>query len=442
MSLNILNSMNSQLVYPKDWIKLALDETANYFVDGDWIEAEFIGKEGTRIIQTGNIGIGSYLDKKENAKYIDVISFKKLNCKKVFPGDLLICRLADPIGRCCLVPDFQDYYVTAVDVAIYRPKKNTNKVFMMYLLNSKEKLKEMADKAGGSTRQRISRLNLGKISLTIPKDVKEQEKIAEILSITDDAIAKTEQLITKYKSIKQGLMQDLFRYGIDEKGQIRSEKTHKFKDSPLGRIPKEWDVTGFESVCTPGGMVRGPFGGALKKEIFVKEGYKVYEQGNAIYQNHSLGEYFVTERKYKEMKRFSISVDDFIISCSGTIGCIYRIPSDAPNGIINQALLKITLNNKLNKDFFSYYFDAEFRSRIIDSTQGGVINNLVGMDQIRKAQLKLIPLPEQHRLASTLNSISHSIKIETDYKSKLFSIKQGLMQDLLTGKVRVTHLLN
>jgi type I restriction enzyme S subunit len=70
----------------------------------------------------------------------------------------------------------------------------------------------------------------------------EQRKIAEILETVDNAIEKTEKIIEKYKRIKQGLMQDLLTKGIDEKGNIRSEKTHKFKDSPLGRIPEEWEV--------------------------------------------------------------------------------------------------------------------------------------------------------------------------------------------------------
>jgi type I restriction enzyme S subunit len=283
---------------------------------------------------------------------------------------------------------------------------------------------------------------VAQIPLVWPINYKEQEKIASILSNIDSSIEKTDQLINKYKSIKQGLMQDLFRYGIDENGQIRSEKTHKFKDSPLGRIPEEWDVVNLESVCIPSGMVRGPFGGALKKEIFVKEGFKVYEQGNAIYKTTTLGDYFITGKKYKEMSRFSIKPGDFILSCSGTVGCLYRIPNGAQAGIINQALLKITLNNKLVPELFEYYFESEFRNRIIDSTQGGVINNLVGMSQIRNALLKYIPLPEQEKIATTITSISKSIENEEIYSSKLQSIKQGLMQDLLSGKVRVNHLLN
>ena len=81
-----------------------------------------------------------------------------------------------------------------------------------------------------------------RFELLFPEKPEEQRKIAEILETVDNAIEKTDAIIEKYKRIKQGLMQDLLTRGIDENGQIRSEETHRFKDSPLGRIPEEWKV--------------------------------------------------------------------------------------------------------------------------------------------------------------------------------------------------------
>lgn len=158
------------------------------FLDGDWIESEHITNEGIRIIQTGNIGIGKYLDKPEHKKYISESSFNQLKCKKVFPGDLLICRLADPIGRCCIVPNDEDFYVTAVDVIILRPSKEYSKRFLLYYLNDKKTLKVVNDQSGGSTRQRISRTNYGKIELKLPKYLEEQKAIANILTTIDQSI--------------------------------------------------------------------------------------------------------------------------------------------------------------------------------------------------------------------------------------------------------------
>ena len=99
--------------------------------------------------------------------------------------------------------------------------------------------------------------------------------------------------------------------------------------------PDTWSIGTLEDICVPNGVVRGPFGGALKKEIFVPFGYKVYEQRNAIYQSVNIGNYYVDESKYREMSRFAVKSGDYIISCSGTIGKIYQIPLTFPKGIIN-----------------------------------------------------------------------------------------------------------
>jgi type I restriction enzyme, S subunit len=114
-----------------------------------------------------------------------------------------------------------------------------------------------------------------------------------------------------------------------------------------------------DNATVKGGLVRGPFGGALKKEFFIERGYKVYEQRNAIYATVEKGDYFIDLIKYKELERFHVRSGDLIVSCSGTIGCIYQIPVGAPEGVINQALLKITLNDERVNDAF---FLAVFRS--------------------------------------------------------------------------------
>lgn len=297
--------------------------------------------------------------------------------------------------------------------------------------------------AEGTTQEAISNDDFEHIFISFPTSFPEQRKIAEILETVDNAIEKTDRIIEKYKRIKQGLMQDLLTKGIDENGQIRSEETHRFKDSPLGRIPEEWEVVELEKVAEPNGIVRGPFGGMLKKEIFVPRGYKVYEQGNAIYKSVKLGNYYIDSKKYKQMLRFAVKPKDFIISCSGTIGKIFMIPDNFEEGIINQALLKITIDDKrFNHNFFEYFFDWDrFQTKIIDYTQGGAMQNLIGINEFKKIGFPKPPLPEQHRIASILSQIDEAIEKEQRYKEKLERIKQGLMEDLLTGKVRVNHLI-
>ena len=212
-----------------------------------------------------------------------------------------------------------------------------------------------------------------------------------------------------------------------------------YKRTDVGVIPEDWEVKTLADVCTPQGIVRGPFGGSLKKEMFVTSGFRVYEQKNAIYKSCEIGSYFIDESKYTEMHRFSVSPGDFIVSCSGTIGRIYQIPLDAPPGVINQALLKLTASKSVVNDRYFYVFFEwdDFQTRIIDSTQGGAMKNLVGMDVFKTTPLVLPPLCEQGAIAEALSDVGGLIAALDKLIAKKRAIKQAAMQQLLTGKTRL-----
>ncbi len=208
-----------------------------------------------------------------------------------------------------------------------------------------------------------------------------------------------------------------------------------YKKTEVGLIPEDWTEVNIESAVVNSGLIRGPFGGALKKEFFVNSGYKVYEQKNAIYKSVELGEYYVDAVKFKELKRFEILEGDFILSCSGTIGRIYLIPKIFQKGIINQALLIIRLNTALiNRNYFYYQFTSDqFQKKVIDDTQGGAMKNLIGMSEFRKV---LIPIPptitEQKAIAEALSDVDGLIANLEKLIAKKKAIKQGAMQQLLT----------
>ncbi|MBC8882612.1 restriction endonuclease subunit S [Flavobacterium piscinae] len=105
-------------------------------------------------------------------------------------------------------------------------------------------------------------------------------------------------------------------------------------------------------------LVRGPFGGSLKKNIFVNDGIAVYEQQHAIYNQFDQIRYFIDESKFNEMKRFEVKPNDLIMSCSGTLGKVAIVPKGVKKGIINQALLKITPSSKLDSRFLEYYMKS------------------------------------------------------------------------------------
>jgi type I restriction enzyme S subunit len=185
------------------------DNKKEFFDDGDWIEAQHITDEGIRLIQTGNIGIGSFVEK-ESKKYIYNDSFVRLACKELKKGDLLICRLAEPAGRACVFPEInEEKVITSVDVTIFRPRcEIANRYFLVNVFSTKHWFKLISEMCGGTTHKRISRGALGKIKIILPS-LQEQTAIANILSDMDAEISQLEGRRAKMGELKQGMMQEL-----------------------------------------------------------------------------------------------------------------------------------------------------------------------------------------------------------------------------------------
>jgi len=248
----------------------------------------------------------------------------------------------------------------------------------------------------------------------------EQQKIAEILETIDNAIEKTDKIIEKYKRIKQGLMQDLLTKGIDENGNIRDEKTHKFKDSPLGRIPEEWEVVRL------GEIFNIKAGGDIDKLSYsdIKDKRFQYPIFSNTLENKGL---------YGYSDKFTYPENCITITGRGTLG--HAIPRFEKFNAIIRVLVLIP-KFEMNIIFVSEYINNKINF-IVEST--GVPQ--LTAPKVAEYYIPLPPLPEQQRIAEILSQIDQTIEKEQQYKEKLQRIKQGLMQDLLTGKVRVNHLV-
>ena len=153
-----------------------LTDLCEVFTDGDWIESKDQSKDGIRLIQTGNIGIGQFIEKDDKAKYISIETFERLKCTEVFEGDILVSRLPDPIGRACIVPNKTERMITAVDCTICRPKADIiDREYLCYFMQSKTYYERLFNNVTGTTRKRISRKNLGNVEIYVPS--KEEQKI-------------------------------------------------------------------------------------------------------------------------------------------------------------------------------------------------------------------------------------------------------------------------
>lgn len=176
---------------------------------------------------------------------------------------------------------------------------------------------------------------------------------------------------------------------------------------------------------------RGPFGGALKKEDFLEDGYMVYEQRHAIHEDFEYAKYYVSPEKYESMIGFKVVPGDLIISCSGTLGRIAEVPMGAKEGIINQALLKISLNKDImNNQFFIYQFRSkEIQDMLFGISRGSGIANMPSMNEVKAFKFICPPLELQNQFASFVQEIDKSrsrIQKSLEASQELFD---SLMQE-------------
>ncbi|MBB1351573.1 MULTISPECIES: restriction endonuclease subunit S [unclassified Pseudoalteromonas] len=152
---------------------------------------------------------------------------------------------------------------------------------------------------------------------------------------------------------------------------------------------------------------RGPFGSSLKKAYFVESGYKVYEQQHAINDDFFRGEYYIDSDKFEELKAFEVKPNDLIISCSGTVGKVAIAPPNMERGIINQALLKIALNNNaLTNEYFKILFPAFYMmTDTLSDLKGTAQKNMVSVDTLKKEPFPYPPLKEQHRIVAKVDEL-------------------------------------
>lgn len=185
---------------------------------------------------------------------------------------------------------------------------------------------------------------------------------------------------------------------------IAGESQDELIDVPF-ELPNKWVWSRLDDLAT---YKKGPFGSSLTKDMFVPksdESVKVYEQKNAIYKNCLLGSYYISKEKYNEMKNFEVFPNDIIVSCAGTIGETYILPTNCPRGIINQALMKITLFVNQLADFYLLYFDYALKVQAQQYSKGSAIKNIPPFDILKKMLMPLPPIAEQNRIVDRINEI-------------------------------------
>ncbi len=272
-----------------------------------------------------------------------------------------------------------------------------------------------------------------------------QQKIATILTSIDTAIEKTEALIQKYQQIKAGLMHDLFTRGVTADGKLRLPRDlapELYQETPVGWIPKEWGVEELQYLLAPiGNNIRsGPFGSALLKSELVEDGVPFLGIDN-VHVESFLDNFrrFVSEKKFLELIKYSVRPFDVVITIMGTVGRCCVIPGTIDKALSSKHLWTMTFDtNIVIPDLICWQLNhsAWVKAWFRKETQGGIMD-AIQSTTLKKLILPVPDLPEQIRIHNRYISLNKRIASDQESLKKLNLQKQGLMQDLLTGKVRV-----
>jgi len=217
--------------------------------------------------------------------------------------------------------------------------------------------------------------------------------------------AEKQRLIAEGKIKKDKHESVIFRRDNSHYEKRGSEDVCIDEEIPF-EVPSSWALIRLNDI---GIYKKGPFGSSLTKSMFVPKGtdtVKVYEQKNAIQRDHTLGTYYITRQYYEsKMKNFTVEPGDILVSCAGTIGETYVLPKQIELGIINQALMRMTIYAPIDLDYFLLYFDYVLKQTAKESSKGSAIKNIPPFEIFKKLILPLPPLEEQKRIVAKVREL-------------------------------------
>ena len=214
------------------------------------------------------------------------------------------------------------------------------------------------------------------------------------------------------------------------------------KEIPF-EIPDGWEWCRLNDLAL---YRKGPFGSSLTKSMFVAkstQSIKVYEQKNAIQKDCTLGDYYISKEKFETMQSFVVKPNDIIVSCAGTIGETYLLPSDAPVGIINQALMRVTLFDLNMVEYWQIYFAYMLLNEAQMKGSGSAIKNIPPFEYLKAVLVPIPPLSEQNRLVERYNillSLIGKYELEANklncLNQKVYDkLKKSVLQEAIRGKL-------
>ena len=360
---------------------MKLSSICELFTDGDWIESKDQSESGIRLIQTGNIGEGYFIEKADRKKYISEETFKRLNCTEIYAEDILVSRLPEPVGRACIVPKTEERMITAVDCTICRVKSdNIDKKYLCYYLQSKGYYKQLENSVTGTTRKRISRKNLGNVDMSIPS-IDEQLSIVERLDKVKTIISDQLKQLESFDELIKSRFVEMF-------GNLNNT---------------QFDAKSIEELC-----------------VFVKDGThqtpeytEDKESGYKFLSSKDVTKGVIDWSKIKYIpaylheelyKRISPQKGDLLLAKNGTTGIAAIVDTDDIFDIyVSLALLRFNEGN--NVKYLWAAINSDDTQRQFDSSVKGVGVPNLHLGEIKKTKIIVPPINLQNEFATFVEHI-------------------------------------
>jgi type I restriction enzyme S subunit len=392
--------------------------------DGDWVESKDQDPQGkVRLTQLADVGDGEFRSRGD--RWMNDEQASRLNVNYLQPGDLLLARMPDPLGRTCMVPENIGRAVTVVDVAIIRiARKDLNPKFVMWLLNSPGIRQQIEMLASGTTRRRITRKNLGTIDLPLPP-LPEQQKIVEIvedhLSRLDAALADVKQAKLKAAQFRRSLLQASLN-GFLNNGQ---------KDE-VSRLPKNWriktlsEVADWTSGGTPSSKDATLYGGDIPWVVIgdLTEGV-VLET-----------EKMITKKGLNSSSAKKLPAGTVMVAMYGA--SIGRTGVMGKEMTTNQAIACGIPNNELILGQYLLYFLQSQKNEFIAAGKGGAQPN-ISQGVVKSWQIPLPPIDEQQQIINEIDSQLEHLAQANNVIEILIrestALRRSLLQAAFTGQL-------
>lgn len=362
-------------------------------------------------------------------------------------GDILLSNINSikHIGKIAFYNSNKPLY-HGMNLLLLRVKENIDPLYIYYvLLIHKRWFERMAAQAVNQAS--INQTTIKNILLFIPNSKSIQRKIAKILSTVDNVIEKTQAAIEKYKAIKQGMLKDLFTRGIDiETGKLRpkyEDAPELYKSSPLGFIPKEWEVgilIDFADTNVSHSFTGGPFGSDLQTKHYTNNGIRIIQLQN-IGDGFFLDDYklYTSEEKANQLRSCNIFPGEIIISkMADPIARCCIIPDTEQRYLMASDGIRLCVNkNEFNTRFVMETINYWRFRRLVEIKATGSTRARIGLTELKEIPVVYPNKIEQDEIAIRIDTLEKEIQSEEKYLQKLQQLKLGLMNDLLTGKKEV-----